>query len=75
MKEVNGFERELLEHIDMRKLACKENDGELKSMGRCNFFLQVQAGAGGTESMDWAALVMQMYYVGSIPWIWNYCSE
>lgn len=23
--------------------------------------MQVQAGAGGTESMDWAAMVMQMY--------------
>lgn len=25
------------------------------------YTLQVQAGAGGTESMDWAAMVMQMY--------------
>lgn len=24
-------------------------------------FIEVQAGAGGTESMDWAAMVMQMY--------------
>ena len=23
--------------------------------------MQVQAGAGGTESMDWAKMVMQMY--------------
>lgn len=23
--------------------------------------IQVQAGAGGTESMDWASMVMQMY--------------
>ena len=25
------------------------------------YMIQVQAGAGGTESMDWAAMVMQMY--------------
>lgn len=25
------------------------------------FIMKVQAGAGGTESMDWAAMVMQMY--------------
>lgn len=27
----------------------------------CSCFIEVQAGAGGTESMDWAAMVMQMY--------------
>ncbi|XP_058076956.1 peptide chain release factor PrfB2, chloroplastic-like isoform X2 [Magnolia sinica] len=52
MKEVNRFEQALLEHIDMLKLAREENDRELES---------VQAGAGGTESMDWAAMVMNMY--------------
>ncbi|OVA02541.1 Peptide chain release factor class I/class II [Macleaya cordata] len=86
MKEVNGFERELLEHIDMLKLAREENDAELESesmkallkMRRtakekelkallagdqdpCSCFIEVQAGAGGTESMDWAAMVMNMY--------------
>lgn len=25
------------------------------------FFIQVQAGAGGTESMDWAAMILNMY--------------
>lgn len=33
MKEVNALERELLEHIDMIKLAREENDAELESVG------------------------------------------
>ncbi|PQP99776.1 peptide chain release factor PrfB2 chloroplastic [Prunus yedoensis var. nudiflora] len=86
MKEVKAFERELLEHIDMVKLAREENDAELESesmnallkMRRtskeketeallageqdpCSCYIEVQAGAGGTESNDWAAMVMQMY--------------
>ncbi|XP_022159817.1 peptide chain release factor PrfB2, chloroplastic isoform X2 [Momordica charantia] len=86
IKEVNAFERELLEHIDMIRLAREENDTELESeslnallrMRRnskekeleallagendsCSCYIEVQAGAGGTESMDWAAMVMQMY--------------
>ncbi|XP_008245937.1 PREDICTED: peptide chain release factor PrfB2, chloroplastic [Prunus mume] len=86
MKEVKAFERELLEHIDMVKLAREENDGELESESMnallkmriaskeketeallageqdpCSCFIEVQAGAGGTESNDWAAMVMQMY--------------
>ncbi|XP_021283464.1 peptide chain release factor PrfB2, chloroplastic [Herrania umbratica] len=86
MKEVKAFEQELLEHIDMIKLAREENDTELESesmkallrMRRdskdkeleallagehdsCSCYIEVQAGAGGTESMDWAAMVMQMY--------------
>ncbi|KAK9147033.1 hypothetical protein Sjap_006936 [Stephania japonica] len=88
MKEVNGFERELLEHIDMLKLAKEENDAELESesmkallnMRRyvkekeleallageqdpCSCFIEVQAGAGGTESMDWASMIMNMYKI------------
>ncbi|CAI0435250.1 unnamed protein product [Linum tenue] len=27
----------------------------------CSCYIEVQAGAGGTESMDWAKMVMQMY--------------
>ncbi|KAA8545243.1 hypothetical protein F0562_020027 [Nyssa sinensis] len=86
MKEVKAFEQELLEHIDMIKLAREENDIELESeslkallrmrrnskekeleallageQDSCSCFIEVQAGAGGTESMDWAAMVMQMY--------------
>ena len=33
MKEVNALEQELLEHIDMIKLAREENDAELESVG------------------------------------------
>ncbi|URD84593.1 peptide chain release factor 2 [Musa troglodytarum] len=86
MKEVNGYEQELLEHIDLMKLAREETDEELEwesmkalvNMRRtakekeleallsgdndsCSCFIEVQAGAGGTESMDWAAMVMNMY--------------
>ncbi|CBI39588.3 unnamed protein product, partial [Vitis vinifera] len=86
MKGVKNLEQELLEHIDMVKLAREENDPELESeslkallgMRRnskekeleallagdhdsCSCYIEVQAGAGGTESMDWAAMVMQMY--------------
>ncbi|ONI04287.1 hypothetical protein PRUPE_6G313600 [Prunus persica] len=88
MKEVKAFERELLEHIDMVKLAREENDGELESESMnallkmritskeketeallageqdpCSCYIEVQSGAGGTESNDWAAMVMQMYKV------------
>lgn len=38
MKEVRAFERELLEHIDMIKLAHEENDVELESVGT-HFFI------------------------------------
>ncbi|KAL5706385.1 Peptide chain release factor PrfB2 [Ranunculus cassubicifolius] len=86
MKQVKAFEQELLEHIDMLKLAREENDQELESesmisllqmrrnakekeleamlageQDSCSCFIEVQAGAGGTESMDWAAMIMQMY--------------
>ncbi|KAL6548847.1 Peptide chain release factor PrfB2, chloroplastic [Orobanche hederae] len=86
MKEVNAFEKELFEHIDMMKLAREEDDAELESESlkallelrrhirekeleallagehdSCSCFIEVQSGAGGTESMDWASMVMQMY--------------
>ncbi|KAL9450326.1 hypothetical protein AB3S75_012128 [Citrus x aurantiifolia] len=86
MKEVKAFEQELLEHIDMIKLAREENDTELEleslealltmrrkskekeldallsgELDPCSCYIEVQAGAGGTESMDWASMVLQMY--------------
>ncbi|KAF8683885.1 hypothetical protein HU200_044827 [Digitaria exilis] len=86
IKSVNQFEQELIEHIEMLRLAREENDNELEmetmsalaDMRRsakekelsallsgdndsCSCFIEVQAGAGGTESMDWAAMVMKMY--------------
>lgn len=33
MKEVNGLERELLDHIELIKLAREENDSELELVG------------------------------------------
>ncbi|KAG9441755.1 hypothetical protein H6P81_017609 [Aristolochia fimbriata] len=86
IKEVNGLEQELIEHVELLKLARDEGDSELeletmKALLRmrrnvkekeieallsgeqdpCPCFIEVQAGAGGTESMDWAAMVMNMY--------------
>ncbi|KAJ6694459.1 hypothetical protein OIU85_005171 [Salix viminalis] len=86
MKKVKALEQELLENIDMIKLAREEDDTELESemlkallqMRRnsnekeqeallsgehdsCPCYIEVQAGAGGTESMDWAKMIMQMY--------------
>ncbi|XP_031499032.1 peptide chain release factor PrfB2, chloroplastic [Nymphaea colorata] len=90
MKEVTSFQQELLENIDMLKLAREENDymleeEYLKALHRmrknakekeleallagehdsCSCFIEVQAGAGGTESMDWASMVMHMYKMWS----------
>ncbi|KAL2924786.1 Peptide chain release factor PrfB2 chloroplastic [Bienertia sinuspersici] len=86
VREVMDFEQELVDHIDMLKLAREENDSELESetmkallrMRRdskekeleamlsgehdsASCFIEVQAGAGGTESNDWASMVMEMY--------------
>ncbi|KAJ7567732.1 hypothetical protein O6H91_01G004300 [Diphasiastrum complanatum] len=47
----------------LRKIA-KETELEALLSGEhdsCSCFLEVQAGAGGTESMDWAAMVFRMY--------------
>ncbi|KAL0919087.1 hypothetical protein M5K25_011160 [Dendrobium thyrsiflorum] len=86
MREVNGLEQELLEFIDLLKLAREEHDNQLEleymsellNMRRkakekeleallsgendpCSCYIEVQAGAGGTESMDWASMVLNMY--------------
>lgn len=39
MKEVNAFEQELFEHVDMIKLAREEDDAELESVGTQFFSL------------------------------------
>uniref|UniRef100_K7MZU3 Prokaryotic-type class I peptide chain release factors domain-containing protein n=1 Tax=Glycine max TaxID=3847 RepID=K7MZU3_SOYBN len=49
--------------LNMRRNA-KEKELEALLSGEqdsCSCYIEVQAGAGGTESMDWAAMVMQMY--------------
>ncbi|WOL15992.1 peptide chain release factor PrfB2, chloroplastic isoform X1 [Canna indica] len=49
--------------VNMRRNA-KEKELEALLSGdndSCSCFIEVQAGAGGTESMDWASMVMNMY--------------
>ncbi|KAG6483976.1 peptide chain release factor PrfB2, chloroplastic-like [Zingiber officinale] len=49
--------------VNMRRDA-KEKELEALLSGdndSCSCFIEVQAGAGGTESMDWASMVMNMY--------------
>lgn len=86
IKSVNQFEQQLMEHIDMLRLAREEGDNELETESMRALadmrrdakekelnallsgdndvypcFIEVQAGAGGVESMDWAAMVMNMF--------------
>lgn len=86
IKSVNQFEQQLMEHIDMLRLAREEGDNELETESMRALadmrrdakekelnallsgdndvypcFIEVQAGAGGVESMDRAAMVMNMY--------------
>ncbi|KAM0890569.1 hypothetical protein ACQ4PT_026936 [Festuca glaucescens] len=86
IKSVNQFEQQLMEHIDMLRLAREEGDNELETESMRALadmrrdakekelnallsgdhdpypcFIEVQAGAGGVESMDWAAMIMNMY--------------
>lgn len=46
--------RRVSKEKEIEALLSGENDS-------CSCFIEVQAGAGGTESMDWASMVMQMY--------------
>ena len=43
-----------LENLELRTLLCGEHDS-----GNC--FFSIHAGAGGTESCDWAAMLLRMY--------------
>jgi peptide chain release factor 2 len=43
-----------LDELELRVLLNGPND-------RCNAFLSVQSGAGGTESQDWADMLLRMY--------------
>ena len=40
--------------VQLEALLCGEADG-------CNCFLEINAGAGGTESCDWAEMLLRMY--------------
>ena len=46
--------RKKLDLLEFNSLLCEETD-------RNNAFLSVNAGAGGTESCDWAAMLLRMY--------------
>lgn len=43
-----------LEELEMRKMLSHEED-------KLGAILKIQAGAGGTESMDWASMLLRMY--------------
>ncbi|KAI7749127.1 hypothetical protein M8C21_029142 [Ambrosia artemisiifolia] len=46
--------RQSVKEKELEALLAGEHDS-------CSCYIEVQAGAGGTESMDWAGMVMQMY--------------
>lgn len=46
--------RRTVKEIELEALLSGEHDS-------CSCFIEVQAGAGGTESTDWASIVMHMY--------------
>ena len=43
-----------VQKMELARMLSGEND-------HCNAFMEVNAGAGGTESMDWAAMLLRMY--------------
>lgn len=53
MGELDRVE-EGLEELEVRRMLSGEFD-------KCNTFLSVNAGAGGTEACDWAAMLLRMY--------------
>ena len=59
-KEKNELEQNLLilkdsfNKLKIKSLLNKESDG-------CNAFVEIHAGAGGTESQDWAEMLLRMY--------------
>jgi len=50
--------KDIIEHLEFRNMLSEEGD-ELTAV------LQITAGAGGTESCDWAAMLMRMYLMWS----------
>ncbi|MCH9620942.1 MAG: Peptide chain release factor 2 [Chlamydiia bacterium] len=44
----------LLEELEVRRMFTREED-------RCDCYLSINAGAGGTESCDWASMLARMY--------------
>ena len=59
-KEIN----ELVENIVLLKKQCEKIKIQSllnKETDNCNAFLEIHAGAGGTESQDWAEMLSRMY--------------
>lgn len=53
-KDLDGIKRRL-DDLEFRTLLDDEAD-------KCNAIMSVNAGAGGTESCDWAAMLLRMYF-------------
>jgi len=51
--EVEGYEREV-GGLEFRRMFAGETDPN-------NAYLDIQAGAGGTEAQDWAEMLLRMY--------------
>ena len=51
--DLEGFEK-IIAELEFRRMFAGEMD-------HCNAFLDVQAGSGGTEAQDWAAMLERMY--------------
>lgn len=51
--DLDGYEKQVAE-LEFRRMFSGENDPN-------NCFLDIQAGAGGTEAQDWAEMVLRMY--------------
>ena len=52
-KDVSAL-REKVEHLEFQRMFNQEHDS-------ANCFLEIQAGAGGTEAQDWASMLERMY--------------
>jgi len=50
---LDGVEHEV-EKLELRRMLSGDND-------HANAYMEINAGAGGTESMDWAAMLLRMY--------------
>ncbi|MFT4180243.1 MAG: peptide chain release factor 2 [Thermomonas sp.] len=51
--DVDGFQKGV-EQIEFQRMFSGQMDG-------CNAFVDIQAGAGGTEAQDWAEMLLRMY--------------
>ncbi len=53
VRDIDGFEKTVAA-LEFRRMFAGEMD-------TCNAYLDVQAGAGGTEAQDWAEMILRMY--------------